>query len=188
MHFKDTGATQQITLKNNLLLILRHAEPNDAERLLAFLEQVAGESDNIAFGPGEFGMTVEEERRFLQQCAESPTSLFLIAEIAGEIAGTLTFNANHHPRLRHSGEFGMSVLHKYWNLGVGSHMLTYLIDWARQTKTIRKIDLHVRVDNLPAIHLYQKHGFVQEGLLRRGFFLRGQFVDLYMMGLVIDPI
>jgi RimJ/RimL family protein N-acetyltransferase len=81
----------------------------------------------------------------------------------------------------------VSVLRKYWNLGVGNYLLTYLIDWAKQTNAIRKINLQVRVDNLPAIHLYEKHGFVQEGRLTREFYLHGRFVDLYTMGLQIDP-
>ncbi|MFL5627350.1 MAG: GNAT family N-acetyltransferase [Ktedonobacteraceae bacterium] len=179
--------TQHAPLKNNLRLTLRRAEPRDAENLLAFLNQVAGESENITFGPGEFGLSVEEERMFLQQTAASPTSLYVIAEIAGEIAGTLTFSTGKRPRLQHAGEFGTTVLRKYWNLGIGSRMLAYLIDWARQTGTIRKINLRVRVDNLPAIHLYEKHGFVREGHLTREFYLHGQFVDVYMMGLQLDP-
>ncbi len=187
MHFKDTAVAQHTLLKNNLRLTLRHAELRDAEQLLAFLNQVAGESENITFGPGEFGLSVEEERKFLQQTAESPTSLYVIAEIAGEIAGTLSFSTGKRLRLQHSGEFGMTVLRRYWNLGIGSRMLAYLIDWARQTSTIRKINLHVRVDNLPAIHLYEKYGFVQEGRLTREFYLHEQFVDVYMMGLQLDP-
>jgi GNAT superfamily N-acetyltransferase len=45
----------------------------------------------------------------------------------------------------------MSILRSYWNLGVGSWMLVYLIEWARLTDATRKINLRVRVDNLPAI-------------------------------------
>jgi hypothetical protein len=48
---------------------------------------VAGESENLTFGPGEFGLSVQEERAFLHQMAESPTSLYLIAEIAGKTQG-----------------------------------------------------------------------------------------------------
>ena len=81
----------------------------------------------------------------------------------------------------------MTVLRKYWNLGIGSRMLAYLLDWARETATIRKINLRVRVDNLPAIHLYEKYGFVQDGRLTREFYLHGQFVDAYIMGLQLDP-
>ena len=187
MHFKDTGVAQHTPLKNNLWLTMRRAEPRDAEKVLAFLNQVAGESENITFGPGELGLSVEEERAFLRQTAESLTSFYLIAEIAGEIAGTLSFNAGKRPRLQHAGELGMTVLRRYWNLGIGSRMLAYLLDWARETATIRKINLRVRVDNLPAIHLYEKYGFVQEGRLTREFYLHGQFVDVSMMGLQLDP-
>ena len=187
MHFKDTGVAQHTSLKNNLWLTLRRAEPKDAEKVLAFLNQVAGESENITFGPGEFELSVEEERAFLQQSAQSPNSLYVIAEIAGEIAGTLSFSAGKRPRLQHAGELGMTVLRRYWNLGIGSRMLAYLIDWARVTTTIRKINLRVRVDNLPAIHLYEKYGFVQEGRLTRELYLHGQFVDAYMMGLQLGP-
>jgi len=45
----------------------------------------------------------------------------------------------------------------------------------------------VRVGNLPAIHLYEKYGLVQEGRVTREFYLRGQFVDVSMMGLQLDP-
>jgi len=186
MHSKGTGVPQHTLLKNRLQLVLRRAEPRDAEQLLAYINQVAGESENLTFGPGEFGLSVQEERAFLLHMAESPTSLYLIAEIAGEIAGTLTFSTGKRPRLQHAGEFGMSILRSYWNLGVGSRMLAYLIEWARQTDAILKINLRVRVDNLAAIHLYEKYGFVQEGRVTREFYLRGQFVDVYMMGLQLD--
>lgn len=187
MNFEKTELPQYLMLKNDFHLTLRRAEARDAEQLLGFIDQVASESENITFGPGEFGLSVEEERAFLQQNAEAPTSFYLIAEAAGEIAGTLTFSTGKRPRLQHAGEFGMTVLRKYWNRGIGSQMLAYLIEWARQSGTIRKINLRVRVDNLPAIHLYEKYGFVQEGRLSREFYLHGQFVDVYMMGLQLDP-
>src|ERR1700737_2957025 len=98
MYFKEGNYTQSIVLKNNLQLTLRPAQPFDAESLLAYIEQVAGESDNITFGPGEFGLSVEEERKALQQFADASTSLYLIAEISGEIAGTISFNTGKRPR------------------------------------------------------------------------------------------
>jgi RimJ/RimL family protein N-acetyltransferase len=187
MNFEKTELPQELLLKNDFHLTLRRAEPRDVEQLPGYIDQVAGESENITFGPGEFELSVEEERAFLQQTASAPTSLYLVAEAAGEIAGTLTFSTGKRPRLQHAGEFGMTVLRKYWNLGIGSQMLAYLIEWARQSGTIRKINLRVRVDNLPAIHLYEKYGFVQEGRLTREFYLHGQFVDAYRMGLQLDP-
>jgi RimJ/RimL family protein N-acetyltransferase len=185
--FRADSMTQHVMLSNHLQLTLRPALPKDAEQLLAYIEQVTGESENLSFGPGEFGLSLEQERVFLQQALDTPTSLYLLAEIAGEIVGTLTFTTGKRPRVQHSGEFGISVLRKYWNLGIGGRMLSYFIEWARQTRIIRKINLRVRVDNLSAIHLYEKYGFVREGCQTREFYLHGQFVDVFLMGLQLNP-
>ncbi len=186
MNSKRTEWPQHILLKNHFLLTPRPAEPDDAVQVLAYTEQVASESENLAFGPGELGISLEQERVFLQQIAEAPASLYLHAEIEGEIVGTLTFSAEKRPRVQHGGEFGMSVLQKYQNLGIGSQMLASLITWAKQTHIIRKINLRVRVDNLSAIHLYKKYGFVQEGRRTRELYLHGQFIDVFLMGLPLD--
>ena len=45
----------------------------------------------------------------------------------------------------------------------------------------------MRVDNLAAIHLYEKYVFIQEGRLTREFYLLGQFVDVSMLGSQLDP-
>lgn len=186
MNFEKAEWPEHIPLKNQLLLTLRPAESKDAEQVLVYIEQVAGESEHLTFGPGEFGISLDQERIFLQQAAEAPTSLYLLAEIESEIVGVLTFSAEKRPRVQHGGEFGMSVLHKYWNLGIGGRMLSSLIAWARQTRIIRKINLRVHVDNLSAIHLYEKYGFVREGRRTREFYLHGQFIDVFLMGLPLD--
>lgn len=185
--FWDNWNMQKYTLQKNLILTIREAEPRDAEQMLVFVEQVAGESENTGRGPGEFTMTVEQEREFLQESLDSPIKLFLVAEIDGEIVGNMSFQAGPRLRVRHIGEMGISVLRKYWGLGIGGLLLANLIEWARGTGIIRKIDLRVRIDNLPAIHLYEKYGFIHEGRITRGFYLHGKFVDLYIMGLPIDP-
>ena len=43
----------------------------DAEALLAFLPQTHTESDFLNWLPGEFQMTVDEERKFIRETHES---------------------------------------------------------------------------------------------------------------------
>ncbi len=81
--------------------------------------------------------------------------------VDGAIVSTLSFSAGSRPRLRHSGEFGMSVRKAYWGLGTGSLMLDTLLDWARGTGIVTKINLRVRTDNQRAIALYRRKGFVR---------------------------
>ena len=61
---------QSLTLKNGLQLIIREAEKKDAASIIDYVNTIAGESENITFGPGEFKMTVEEEEKFIDYLQE----------------------------------------------------------------------------------------------------------------------
>jgi RimJ/RimL family protein N-acetyltransferase len=178
---------QRHKLKNGKILTLREATPEDAERTIAYVETIAGESNNLGFGVGEFNITVEQEKRFIAETAQSANALFLLAEVEQEIVSVLTFSAGKRPRTAHVGEFGISVLKKYWGMGIGSKMLAYLLAWAEETGTVRKINLRVLVDNLRAIRLYEKFGFKVEGVQTRDLCINGQFYDAFFMGRLIEP-
>lgn len=172
-------------LKNGQFMIIREANGNDARRIIEYIECVASESDNLTFGEGEFNTTVEDESKFIDTCKESENSMFLIAECNGEIVSCLTFSGGNRPRVRHYGEFGITVLRRYWGLGIGKTMIKYLIKWAHESNIIKKVNLKVRADNTKAITLYKKLGFVMEGTISRFFYHNGKFCDVYVMGLEI---
>lgn len=81
---------------------------------------------------------------------------------------------------------GITVRKPYWGLGIGKLLLKYLIDWAKGTGIIRKINLRVRSDNEKAIKLYEKYNFKKEGTLLRDFCINEKFYDSICMGLLID--
>ena len=61
------------------------------------------------------------------------------------------------------------------------------IEWAKTSGVIRRLQLTVQKRNLVAIHLYEKMGFITEGLQERGACIeRGEFLDVYLMGKLID--
>ena len=51
-------------------LLLREAEEGDAGAVLAYLNQVGGESDNLLFGRDEFAMPLEQEQIGRASCRE----------------------------------------------------------------------------------------------------------------------
>lgn len=164
---------------------IRPAEPRDAEALLAYIEKVAGESDNLTFGPGDFGLTLEQETQFLADAAQRSNSLYLVAEVNGMIVGNLTFTAGRRPRIAHTGELGITVARDWWGQGIATRMIRELIRWSR-AHGIRKINLKVRLDNRPAIALYEKLGFETEGVITRDLRIGDEFFDVRQMGLRID--
>jgi RimJ/RimL family protein N-acetyltransferase len=180
--------TWEYTLKNGQTVLIRHAQPEDAEESLAYVQLVSGESDNLTMGPGEHNQTLEQQIAFIERCSQVNNQVFFVARIDGEIAGMINFGGGSRPRNQHVGEFGLTVQNKYQGLGLGKLLLQSLIDWAYATEgVIRKINLLVRTDNAPAIALYEKLGFRHEATLTRDMIIGGQFVDAYAMGLFIDP-
>jgi RimJ/RimL family protein N-acetyltransferase len=174
------------TLAHGQMLVVREADSADAAALLAFVQQVADESDYLTFGPGEFTISEAEEAEFLAKLRAADNQLYLIAELGGEIVGTLHFTAGQRPRVRHSGELGMSVRKPYWGLGIGSRLLEVLIAWAAGTGVITKLNLRVRADNQRALALYRRYGFTEEGRLSRELFLNGSYYDLIWMGRSVE--
>ena len=170
-------------LADGRILLVREAEAEDARSVLDYVNVISGESDFLSFGPGEFELTESDEEEFLHKCQASDNQIYMLGMIDDALVSTLSFSGGRRPRLRHSGEFGISVLKAYWGLGIGSLMLDALIKWARETGVVKKINLRVRTDNRRAIRLYENKGFVIEGTIRKEILLHGQYYDHYWMGL-----
>lgn len=177
---------QVFTDRTGAPVTLRLAVEDDAEALIAFIKQVDAETTFLSREPGEFTVPVPQERMLIRQTNGRKNSIYMVAEIDGEIAATLDFHGGTRERTMHAGEFGMSVKRAYWGRGLGSRMLDTLIAWARRTGTIRRIKLRVQSGNERAIALYRSRGFVEEGVLKSEFRVRGVWVDVLMMALWIQ--
>lgn len=110
----------------------------------------------------------------------------LVAESDGRVAGVLGLHVEPVPRRRHVGSIGMAVHDAFQGRGVGGALLVAMVDLADNWLNLRRIELTVYADNAPAIHLYEKHGFVREGTLRDYAFRDGTYVDAYAMARVRD--
>ncbi len=167
-------------------MIIREATRSDAESMIQYVYQVADETPYLSFGAGEFTITKHEEERVIEIHRQAKNRIFILAILEGEIAGMLNVVANNKPRMRHIGEFGITVEKKYWGLGIGDSLMKSMIDWAQHSGIIRKLNLKVQTHNTAAINLYKKYGFKKEGLITRDSYIDGVFYDTYMMGLLID--
>ncbi len=171
-----------LTTRDNRHLLIREAEASDAASLLDYFERVSGETAFLSFGPGEFEMTEAEEAVYLSRCKMAPNCLYLLAYVDQTLAGTLSCASSNRSRLIHVGEFGITVPRAFWGQGIGDALMDAMLDWARASGIIKKINLKVRTDNLPAIKLYKKKGFEIEGVLKKENLVDGIYHDLLHMG------
>jgi RimJ/RimL family protein N-acetyltransferase len=177
---------KKVILKSGAELLIRKATEEDAEEMARFKLHICGESDFLSFGENEIEISAETERKTIQSENAANNCVIIIALIEEEIAGFVTFKGGSRIRKRHAGELGISVREKYWGLGIANFLLEVLIEWAKATQIVRKIDLLTRADNEKAIKLYEKFGFRKEGVLTRDLCIKGVFYDSISMGLPID--
>lgn len=173
-------------LENSAQLTIRHAQPSDAQAIIDCLDEVVVETDFLTFGPGEFGYTVDAEVQYIEKVLSTDNALMLVAVLDKHIVGVCNFSGAPRSRVRHQGEMGITVLRDYWGLGIGTRLIEILIDWAKASGVVRKINLRTREDNTRAIALYKRLGFAVEGVLTREFLVDGQFYSSLVMGLPID--
>lgn len=114
--------------------------------------------------------------------AMGPDDHNFVAVLAdGTVIGTAGLQVCPSPRMRHVGSVGLFVHTEYQNMGVGTALLKTLLDLADNWLMLVRVELEVYADNERAIHLYEKLGFEQEGLLRMTTVRNGRYVDEYKM-------
>jgi len=177
---------KSIQLKTGETVLLREAFKEDATELINYLYKIGGESNFLTFGDGELSISVSDEETLLRDSRNAENKIMILAFVGDEIIGCLHFTGGARARTKHSGEFGVSVLRAYWDQGIGTALVEALIHWVKASEIIRKLNLRVRSDNERAVRVYEKLGFIQEGLITREFYISGLFYDSIHMGLSID--
>ena len=167
-------------LKNGLTLTVREVKVSDVKDVLEYMTKVNTESKNLSREPEEWTMTEEDEESFLKRVESSSSEYMLTAWDKDVLVSVCGFHGSSLKRLNHRVNLGMSVLKKYYGMGIGSLLMELLVDGARDYGK-KKVELEVRIDNLAAIHIYEKVGFIKEGIKRDAFYVDGKYVDLLLM-------
>jgi RimJ/RimL family protein N-acetyltransferase len=171
-----------IHLKDGTEVTVRSARTDDAAAIMEMVSGVFKSSPYLLTEPDEFTVTLEQEKGWVEGFLPSPNSVLLVAEIDGRLVGILDFKGGHRRRIAHSGMIGTSVREAYRGRSVGSVLMDALIEWAKGTGTVEKLELLVFADNEHAMALYKKMGFQEEGRKHKAIRLSdGRYLDELLM-------
>jgi RimJ/RimL family protein N-acetyltransferase len=169
----------ELRLRDGRAATIRLAVPDDAKAITDFVNIVGREGRWVLRERATWSL--EEERKTLG-AADGRESAFFIAEIEGRLSGNLNIARGRWPKNAHVAEFGMACLPDCRRVGLGTALLRRALDWARSVG-VRKVTLEVFATNEPAIGLYRKMGFEEEGRRHREFLIDGSLTDGVLMAL-----
>jgi RimJ/RimL family protein N-acetyltransferase len=162
--------------------ILRCPTKQDATELSRLRLQIDGETEYLDRESGEGFLTPEAFEKLIYEDSIAEKNIFLVAEVEIKIVGFTRCEGSKLSRFRHKAEFGICILKEYWGYGIGKVLLESVLSWA-DNAGIEKISLTVVQTNTKAIQLYEKYGFVEEGVLIKDRIHKdGNYYNTVIMG------
>jgi putative acetyltransferase len=136
-------------------LVIRPARAADFAGVLALLNPPLARSAALRSPPRE---------EVLAKLAEAPSAseLHLLALLSEKVIGRARLRLGGESA--QTGELGIAIHADYQGKGFGSALLKAVIEGANHQLGVKRIELKVFRNNLRAIHLYEKFGFVQIGV------------------------
>ena len=120
-------APQELSMKNGGRLLLREAQGTDAGAVLAYLNRVGGESDNLLFGKDGFPLPVEREAAFLERQRQEERSILVLGFAGEELVCVASCDAlTARERVAHRASVSLTVARDYWGQGIGRGVMEAL--------------------------------------------------------------
>jgi RimJ/RimL family protein N-acetyltransferase len=157
---------------------IRPITPDDIEGFHRAVDVVARERKYLAFLEPP---PLTSAREFvLENIAKGNPQFVAVAD--DDVVGWCDVVRLSRPIHAHAGVLGMGMLPAYRGRGYGRKLIETTLH-AAQLAGFRRVELAVHADNPRAIALYERIGFVREGIKRRATCIDGRFGDAIMMAI-----
>lgn len=97
-----------------------------------------------------------------------------------QVVGWVDISPSKNPRMAHRGGMGMGLAKEIRGQGIGAKLLSAALDHSKRIG-LEIVELTVYTTNGPAIALYKKLGFKEEGIHRKFRKLDGEYYDALLM-------
>ncbi|ADL50452.1 GNAT family N-acetyltransferase [Clostridium cellulovorans] len=160
-------------------MVIREIETRDADAFWQMQFQLDKETKFMMYEPNERTKNLELIKNIIQKAIDG-SNLLLVAENDTEIVGFISVQRGLPNRIKHTAYIVVGIRKAFQGKGIGSEFFKRLDLWARQN-SITRLELTVMSPNIIAKHLYEKYGFVVEGIKKNSMFVDGEYVDEFYM-------
>ena len=173
-----TGRGEAKTATDGRRWTLRPARPTDGRGLARLFADVRREGRWLITSPG--AVSEPSEGFWISEMIRAGEHLVLVAEADGEVVGNVLVSVDRGVATEHIGVLSITIAEDWRDVGIGSEMVAAAQRWSRE-RGLFKLSLGVFPDNERALAVYEKRGFLREGLRRMQYRTGGEFRDEVLM-------
>jgi RimJ/RimL family protein N-acetyltransferase len=159
-------AAEARTAKDGRRWTLRPARPTDSRGLANLFADVRREGRWLVTPPS--AVSQPSEAFFIGEMIRGEDGLALVAEAGGEAIGNVLVSIDRSVVSSHVGTLSIVVAEAWREVGIGTALVRAAQEWSA-AHGLLKVALAVFPDNARAIAVYERAGFVREGLRRRQY-------------------
>ncbi|MBE6046927.1 MAG: GNAT family N-acetyltransferase [Clostridium sp.] len=163
---------------------IRTIQVSEVDMLFDLCVKIDNESSNMLFDKDErISLATQQKKGFTALLNDENSNIWIVEDDNTFIAYLICVGNNIN-RQKHSAYIVMGVLNEFSNRGIGTLLLTNLINWAKE-KSLKRLELTVRSDNNAALSLYKKMGFSIEGTKYSSLLIDSEFIDEFYMSKIL---
>ena len=171
---------RSFSAENGQKVVLRTPRWEDVDDLLELINSLVEEGAEI--GRAERIESREAEIDWLSGALarlEKDEVFYLVAEVDGKVVASSDMRVLGGYE-KHVGVVGIVIGKGFRDLGIGTQMMQALVEEGRK-RGLKVLTLCAFASNKRAIHLYEKIGFTQTGLIPKKHFKEGKYIDEVIM-------
>ena len=170
--------------KDGRKVVLRTPKWEDLDDFLELINSLVEERADILRTER---VSKEEEIDFLSKVLsrlEKDEMFYLVAEVDGKVVAVSEISKRGGYE-KHVGVIGIAIRNGFKDLGIGTEIMKALVEQA-QKMGLKVLTLSAFATNKPAIHVYEKVGFVQTGTIPKKHFKEGKYIDEIILTKVLE--
>lgn len=175
----DPMLPETVSLKDGRTIVIRPGTVADAEAVLENINEVCKEE--VYLSMDDVPWDLERERAWLAEFDRVRNVLFVAVDGA-KIVGQVDCHGGRYSKDRHTGLIGIVIRSGWREVGLGRALMERVLLWMR-SRAFRRAHLSVFSTNTRARRLYESMGFEVEGVRKRQYLIRGEYVDEVVLGL-----
>jgi ribosomal protein S18 acetylase RimI-like enzyme len=162
---------------------IRFAKEEDAKSLAEAIGDVE-QSGFMLFNPNERQVTEEGAEKLISLLSKQPNAIIVAVE-EQHVLGYLFVKGETPERVKHRASVAVvGVIESARNRGIAQKLFDFMEALMKERK-IRRLQISVMATNERAIHVYEKMGFVKEGVYKDALYIGHNYIDEVVLAKII---